>query len=179
MTSGKRNALVTHRSRAIANPRKTQCRAFFYILISILEGILMAHLNAKTEYAVLAAVELAKAYGTDAPSVSIRTIAERDGLPPRFLVQILLQLKGAGLVRSIRGAAGGYLLTADPAKTTVAEIINVIDGEMLTLPGTATGDGASPERKKLQRLTADAERARKKVYNGMTLAQLAGKKTKK
>ena len=63
--------------------------------------------SAKTEYACIAMLELAAQYGSNEP-VRIRKIAERHDVPPRFLVQILLQLKGAGLVSSVRGAAGGY-----------------------------------------------------------------------
>ncbi len=60
-------------------------------------------LSAKTEYACLAVLELAARYGTGEP-VRIRTIADEHGIPSRFLVQILLQLKGAGFVASTRGA---------------------------------------------------------------------------
>ena len=62
-------------------------------------------ISAKTEYACIAMLELASQYGSGTP-VRIRRIAERHDVPPRFLVQILLQLKGAGLVTSVRGAAG-------------------------------------------------------------------------
>ena len=61
--------------------------------------------SAKTEYACLAVLELARAYDSGEP-VRIRTIADEHGIPSRFLVQILLQLKGAGLAASTRGARG-------------------------------------------------------------------------
>src|SRR5437868_6117456 len=60
--------------------------------------------SAKTEYACIAMLELAASYGSGEP-VRIRKIASEHGVPSRFLVQILLQLKGAGLVNSTRGAA--------------------------------------------------------------------------
>ena len=63
--------------------------------------------SAKTDYACLAMLELAAHYGSKEP-LRIRTIADEHGIPSRFLVQILLQLKGAGFVASTRGAAGGY-----------------------------------------------------------------------
>src|SRR3972149_5143078 len=72
-------------------------------------------ISAKTEYACIAMMELASQFGTGEP-VRIRRIAERHDVPPRFLVQILLQLKGAGLVASIRGAAGGGQLVKTPTK---------------------------------------------------------------
>ena len=51
------------------------------------------------------------------------------GIPSRFLVQILLQLKGASLVVSTRGAAGGYRLARPPAEITLAEVIEVMEGD--------------------------------------------------
>jgi Rrf2 family protein len=84
-------------------------------------------LSAKTEYACIAVLELAVNYGSGAP-VQIRRIAEAHGIPPRFLVQILLQIKGAGLVSSTRGASGGYQLIKDPAEVTLGEVMAVVEG---------------------------------------------------
>jgi len=64
------------------------------------------NISATTEYACVAVLELAANYGSGEP-VRNRKIAERHDVPSRFLVQILLQLKAAGLVASTRGAAGG------------------------------------------------------------------------
>src|SRR5215475_6331543 len=77
--------------------------------------------SAKTEYACIAMLELSASYGAHEP-VRIRKIAEEHGIPSRFLVQILLQLKGAGLVTSTRGAAGGYQLAKAPEEITLAEV---------------------------------------------------------
>jgi Rrf2 family protein len=72
-------------------------------------------------------MQLAASYGSGEP-VRIGSIAAAHGIPPRFLVQILLQLKGAGLVASTRGAAGGYQLIKDPAHISLAEVMSVIEG---------------------------------------------------
>ena len=87
------------------------------------------NISAKTEYGCIAVLALADSYGTGRP-VRIRTIADAHGIPSRFLVQILLQLKSAGLVNSIRGAAGGYQLAKDPAAITLADVMEVIEGTM-------------------------------------------------
>lgn len=84
--------------------------------------------SAKTEYACIAVLELASQHGTGVP-VRIRKIAERHSVPPRFLVQILLQLKGAGLVASTRGAAGGYHLLRPPEEVTLGEVMDIIEGK--------------------------------------------------
>jgi Rrf2 family protein len=59
---------------------------------------------------------------------SVRDIAERTGLPQPYLEQILLTLKGAGLVRSKRGVGGGYVLARDPSEISLAEIVSAVDG---------------------------------------------------
>jgi Rrf2 family iron-sulfur cluster assembly transcriptional regulator len=62
---------------------------------------------------------------------SVRDIAERTGLPQPYLEQILLALKGAGLVRSKRGVGGGYVLARDPADITLAQIVRAVDGPIV------------------------------------------------
>lgn len=83
--------------------------------------------SAKAEYACIAMLELAANHGEPGP-VRVKTIAEAHDIPQRFLVQILLQLKGAGLVESLRGAAGGYQLSRPPGDISLADVINAIDG---------------------------------------------------
>jgi Rrf2 family protein len=85
------------------------------------------NLSARTEYACLAMLQLAQEYDSGEP-VQIRRIADEHAIPARFLVQILLQLKGAGLVASTRGAAGGYRLSRPPRDITLAEVIEVMEG---------------------------------------------------
>jgi len=90
-------------------------------------------LSAKTEYAAIAVLELARNWGAADP-VRIRSICAAHGVPSRFLVQILLQLKGAGIVTSTRGAAGGYQLARAPAEITLNDVFRVIEGpdELIT-----------------------------------------------
>lgn len=85
-------------------------------------------LSAKTEYACLAMLQLAAEHESGEP-VQIRRIADEHGIPSRFLVQILLQLKGASLVASTRGASGGYKLARSPHEISMAEVIEVMEGE--------------------------------------------------
>ncbi len=82
--------------------------------------------SAKDEYACLAMLELAVRHGDPHP-VRLVDIAEKQGIPQRFLVLILLQLKGAGLIYSTRGAAGGYQLARSPDDITLADILDTID----------------------------------------------------
>ena len=84
-------------------------------------------ISAKTEYACIAMMELASNHGSGEP-VRIRKIAQQHGIPAHFLVQILLQLKRAGLVASTRGSAGGYQLVQSPAEITLATVMAVVEG---------------------------------------------------
>ena len=84
-------------------------------------------ISAKAEYACLAVLALAR-QGPDDPPLRIREISESHGIPERYLVQILLQLKGAGLVVSTRGASGGYRLARPAAAISLGEVLTAIDG---------------------------------------------------
>src|SRR4051794_5065329 len=86
-------------------------------------------LSAKTEYACLAMLQMAQEYESG-ELLQIRRIADEQGIPSGFLVQILLQLKGASLVASTRGAAGGYRLARPPQEITLADVIEVIEGDV-------------------------------------------------
>ena len=105
-----------------------------------LARLTVMNISAKTEYACIAMLELAANYGSGEP-VPIREIAERHGVPARFLVQILLQLKAAGLVASTRGAAGGYHLIRPPEDVSLGQVMDVIGGSF----SAANSPSASPE----------------------------------
>lgn len=83
--------------------------------------------STRGDYAARALLSLALHAETDGPT-TVRQIAERTGLPQPYLEQILLALKGAGIVRSKRGVGGGYVLNHDPQAITLAQIIRAVDG---------------------------------------------------
>jgi Rrf2 family iron-sulfur cluster assembly transcriptional regulator len=82
--------------------------------------------STRGDYASRALLSLAL-HPDDGPT-SVRDIAERTGLPQPYLEQILLTLKGAGLVRSKRGVGGGYVLAREAGAITLAEIVSAVDG---------------------------------------------------
>lgn len=96
-------------------------------------------ISAKTEYACIAMLELAERYGSGEP-VRIGAIAAEHGVPSRFLVQILLQLKGAGLVASTRGASGGYQLVKPPEEISLGEVMSVMEGAEEPISSSASPD---------------------------------------
>ena len=95
-------------------------------------------LSAKAQYACVAMVDLACSHGDSNP-VHLKHIAEKHGISQRFLVQILLQLKGAGLVDSTRGATGGYLLAKPAAQISLADIVHAIDQPPPPAPSALSG----------------------------------------
>lgn len=83
--------------------------------------------STRGDYASRALLSLALHAGGTGPT-SVRDIAERTGLPQPYLEQILLALKGAGLVRSKRGVGGGYVLARSPDQIRLSEIVSAVDG---------------------------------------------------
>jgi Rrf2 family protein len=84
-------------------------------------------LSHKSEYAILALLALAASYPTG-ESLQIRQIAEIQNIPVRYLEQLLAVLRRGGLIKSIRGAKGGYILSKDPRATTLWDAFNCIEG---------------------------------------------------
>jgi Rrf2 family cysteine metabolism transcriptional repressor len=109
--------------------------------------------SAKAEYACVAMLELAARY-SDSKPVRLSDVADKHGISDRFLVQILLDLKRAGLVDSTRGAAGGYALARVPEEISLADILRVVDPP--ERPGRKKGhsnrkkDPSKPARKKAE-----------------------------
>lgn len=127
----------------------------------------MAKVSAKTEYACLAMLELAANYDSPDP-VRVREIAEHHDIPPRFLVQILLQLKATGLIASTRGAAGGYRLNYPPREVTLAQVMQAIDGD--TEQTTSASDSAAMQV--LYHTWNEAADAQRDVLESVTFAEL-------
>jgi len=128
-------------------------------------------ISAKTEYACIAMLELASQYGSSEP-VRIRRIAERHDVPPRFLVQILLQLKGAGLVASVRGAAGGYHLIKPPREVSLGQVMDVVEGSPKEDGQHTSASPDSPAVKVLQQAWQDVTTVQRKMLAEISLADL-------
>jgi len=128
-------------------------------------------ISAKAEYACLAVIELARA-GVSGLPTRVGDIAEAQGIPERYLAQILLQLKAAGLVQSVRGSVGGYQLIRPTDEFSVADVIVAIDG-----PVNPPRKVASPAAHELVELLKRAQAAEREVLASATIAQLAGSVT--
>ena len=96
----------------------------------------LVRVSTRGDYASRALLSLAL-HGAEMPT-SVKDIAVRTGLPQPYLEQILLALKGAGLVRSKRGVGGGYVLARPPEEISLAQIVSAVDGPI------AAGDFGEP-----------------------------------
>jgi len=85
-------------------------------------------LTTRSEYALLALVYLAR--HKDEGFISIDTIAKAQGIPPKFLEQLMLALKRAHFLRSTKGQHGGYTLSKEPGQIALAEVIRLFDGAL-------------------------------------------------
>ncbi|MGZ4173937.1 MAG: RrF2 family transcriptional regulator [Candidatus Limnocylindrales bacterium] len=97
-------------------------------------------ISAKAEYAVRAAVELASV--DDEKPVKAERLATAQEIPLNFLENILGELRHAGIVRSHRGAEGGFRLARPPAEITIADVIRAVDGPLASVRGGPPEDAS-------------------------------------
>jgi Rrf2 family protein len=97
-------------------------------------------LNARVDYALRAVVELVAVGGSATAPVTAERLATAQGIPPKFLESILLQLRRAGVVHSQRGPEGGYWLAKPADEISLADIIRVIDGPLANVRGQRPED---------------------------------------
>jgi len=84
-------------------------------------------LTAKSEYGLLAMIEIAASGDTP---ISARMISERQRIPIKFLEQLLIALRRAGLVSARRGSKGGFVLCADASATSVLDVVETLEGPL-------------------------------------------------
>ena len=127
-------------------------------------------ISAKAEYACVAMLELASG-SADEPR-RVKDIADAHGIPPRFLVQILLQLKTAGLVASVRGASGGYQLARKADSITLADVIGAIDDLSPASHVALTDSAPSPVVETLLEVWREIHTEEQRLLARPTLADL-------
>ncbi len=111
----------------------------------------------------------------EAPTVpvALRDVAQRQDISDKYLEQIVTPLARAGLVRSVRGAGGGYLLTRDPGDYTVGDILRPLEGDLA--PVECVGAGLHCQRSDrcvTMEVWAQIEQAVSSVVDRITLADL-------
>ncbi|TVX94467.1 cysteine metabolism transcriptional regulator CymR [Paenibacillus agilis] len=97
-------------------------------------------ISTKGRYGLTIMMELAKSYG-EGPT-SLKSIADKNQLSEHYLEQLIAPLRNAGLVKSIRGAYGGYILAREPETLSAGEIIRVLEGPISPVDFTEEDDPA-------------------------------------
>lgn len=99
-------------------------------------------LSVKSDYAARAVLGLSRHY-SGGTAIRVETLAEEQGIPGTYLVQILIELKASQIVKSQRGKDGGYLLARPPAEITLGNVLRAIHGQVFDSP--ALSDPRCPE----------------------------------
>ena len=124
-------------------------------------------LSVKSDYAARAVLGLARHY-PDRAAMRMEDVAAEQGVPPKYLPQILLELKARGILRSVRGKEGGYLLARAPGEITLGDVLRAVDGPMFDAPGLSKTDDPPELRRAWRRL----QQALDAAAEGITFQQL-------
>ncbi|GAC1450242.1 MAG: Rrf2 family transcriptional regulator [Chamaesiphon sp.] len=124
----------------------------------------------KSEYTLLALLELATCYHTGEP-LQIRQIAALHDIPDRYLEQLLATLRRGGLIKSMRGAKGGYVLAREPWKITLLDALNCVEG-LDTAASVKDINTKTLESKIVQEIWQEANQASNSVLQKYTLQDL-------
>ena len=131
-------------------------------------------ISAKADYAVRAGIELARA---DSGPTKGDAISKAQAIPLKFLENILIDMRHAGLVRSQRGAEGGYWLAKPADKISVADVIRAVEGPLASVRGEAPEEIEYPKgARELQRVWIAVRSSLRSVVESVTLADLATEK---
>ena len=133
-------------------------------------------LSKRGEYGLRAMIDLVRC-GTNRNPVQIRDIARREGIPVKFLEQIMLAMKNAGLLHSRMGVGGGYYLAKPAAEITLGQIIRVLDGPLAPIrcvSQTAYESCGCPDEKNcgLRLVMVDVHSAMSAILDHTTLADV-------
>lgn len=128
-------------------------------------------LSTRSRYGLRAILELARRYGE--PAVLMSELAEREELSRKYLHALLTSLRSAGLVRSVRGAGGGFVLTRHPAEIRLKEIVRALEGPLTLVacvenPSRCKRSAGCTARRVWQQLGAAME----SMLNSLTLQDL-------
>jgi len=137
-------------------------------------------ISQKGLYALQAMMMLARHYNQGA--IRIRDIAYEEDLPEKFLELILLEMKNARMVESVRGAKGGYRLRRPPGEIRLSEIIRLIDGPLAPFGDAEqlrTLIDRDAEHRTLYQIFLDVRNAAARILEHTTLADIVGGKSPK
>ena len=134
-------------------------------------------LSTRTRYGMRAVIELAQ--HEEKRPLQLKAIAERQDISVKYLEQLMSMLRSSGLLRSIRGAKGGYILARPPEQINLSEIFRCLEGPVTTAECTENGDYCERSADCVAReVWMEVEAAIQKILRSITLADLV-KRAKK
>ena len=131
-------------------------------------------LSCKSEYAILALLEMATHYENGEP-MQIRQIALQQKIPDRYLEQLLATLRRGGIVKSQRGSKGGYLLAREPRKISIFEILECLEG-LDVQTGEQNTNPTRLDNSVVSEIWQEARQAAKSVLQNYSLQDLCEKR---
>src|SRR5687767_4192111 len=126
----------------------------------------------RSTYGIMAAVDMAMQSGSG--PIQAKSIARRQRIPARFLEQVLHAMKKAGLVSSLRGAQGGYVLSKKPSDLSVAEIVEALEGPLFHGGVNGRPSPTTTSDPLLAKIWTRVSEAEREVLQGITIEELAG-----
>ncbi len=135
-------------------------------------------ISTKIRYGARALVELASQYGKG--PVDLKEIAQKEGISLKYLEQVMIPLRTAGLVKSIRGSKGGYMLSKPPSKISFSDLLEVLDGpieliECLKDPKACSKFATCVTRE----VWKEASEAIHNVFSSITFEEMVNRKKEK
>ena len=128
-------------------------------------------ISTRTRYGIRAAVELGNQY--EKGPLQLRVIAKRQGISVKYLEQLMAVLRSSGLVRSLRGAKGGYILAKKPEEITILDVFHCLEGPTSTTECVVDCDACNQSLDCVTRqVWLDVEQAINQVLGKVTLADL-------
>ena len=131
-------------------------------------------LSVKSDYAARAVLGLARHF-TGGVALRVEDLASQQGVPGNYLVQILIELKAQGIVRSVRGKEGGYLLARAPSEITMGDVLRSVHGAVFDSP--ALNAAGCP--RELQRVWRRLQETLDAAANSITFQQLLDESSEK
>lgn len=131
-------------------------------------------LSVRSDYAARAVLGLARHF-PNGKALRVEDLASDQGIPPKYLVQILIELKAQGIARSVRGKEGGYLLARAPAEISLGDVLRSVDGGVFDSPALNDSNCAPELRAAWKRLQTAANHAANTISFQQLLEEGGGK----
>jgi Rrf2 family cysteine metabolism transcriptional repressor len=135
-------------------------------------------ISTKIRYGTRAMLELASHYGEG--TIELREIAEKEDISPKYLEQVIVPLRTAGLVKSVRGSKGGYTLAKPPSNISLREIFEVLEGPVNLVDCLADPEACQRTSTCVTReIWKEVSDVIDKVFSSITLEEMVNRKRKK